>query len=214
MLPSSSIIKKVVMAATGVLLIGFLISHLAANCLMFAGPDMYNEYSHKLVSNPLIYVAEAGLLLLFGYHIVLGIIVTLKNRSARPKSYAVSNSLGERSLASSTMIISGGLILVFLVVHLWTFKFGTDVAPPSEDGVRNLYALVVTRFQSPIYSIFYILCMAVLGLHLSHAIQSSCRTFGISHPLYLGHIRRISYVLAVGFAVGFSIFPIYFGFIK
>ena len=213
-LPSDSISKKIGMAMTGFLLIGFLVTHLAANLLLFVSPEAYNNYSHALISNPLIYIAEAALVFLFLYHAVLAIKVTLGNRSARPQSYHVSSSLGKKTIFSSTMMWTGSVILVFLVLHLISFKFGEDVAPHSPDGVRDLYSLVVARFQSPLFSLFYIICMCLLGCHLTHAIQSSARSLGLSHPKYLTYAKAISYILGIAFTVGYSSFPIYFGFIK
>lgn len=210
--PSSSVGKKLVMALTGLLLFGFLVTHLAGNFLLFAGKEVYNNYSHTLISNPLIYVAEAGLLALFLLHIGNAIAVTLQNRRARPIAYVATQSLGKKSLASSTMIWSGVIILIFVFIHLKTFKFGADVAPLSPAGVRDLYSLVVTRFHDKLYSLFYILCMSALGFHLSHAIQSSVRTLGVGHPVYLVWIKRLSVALGVFFAIAYSIFPLYFGF--
>ncbi len=212
--PQSSIAKKAVMALTGLALFGFLITHLLGNFLLFAGPHVYNLYSHKLISNPLIYGAEAFLLAIFLFHVALAIKVTLENRNARPQGYVVTNALGKKTLASSTMMISGIIIFAFLIIHIKSFKFGVDVVPPSAEGVRDLYALVITRFQNPAYAILYILCMLVLGFHLSHALQSAARTFGLSHPKYIAVADCFSRGLGIAFAIGYSIFPIYFGFIK
>lgn len=211
---NSSIGKKIIMAITGALLFGFLISHLAGNLLMFCGAEAYNNYSHALISNPLIYVAEFFLVAVFLGHIVNGIVLTIQNKKARPVGYAMSKSLGEKSIASQTMIWSGLIVFYFLVIHLVTFKFGTDVSPASSDGVRDLYSLVVARFSEKDYSIFYIMCMVMLGFHLSHAIQSLFRTLGLSHPRYLAVIKILSIITGIGIAAGYSIFPIYFGFIK
>ncbi len=210
----SSIGKKVIMAITGALLFGFLLSHLAGNFLMFCGAEAYNNYSHALVSNPLIYVAEFFLAAVFLGHIINGIILTVRNKKARPVEYAMTQSLGEKSIASQTMIWSGLIVFYFLVIHLVTFKFGTDVSPASADGVRDIYSLVVARFSEKIYSIFYIMCMIMLGFHLSHAIQSLFRTLGLSQPKYLAIIKVLSILTGIGIAAGYCIFPIYFGFIK
>ena len=130
---------------------------------MFAGAETYNTYSHKLVSNPLIYFAEAFLVAIFLYHVLIALKVTLENRGARPMKYAMKASLGKKTFASSTMMWSGSVIFIFLILHLISFKFGEDVSPPSGDGVRDLYALVIARFQNPFYSSFYIICMIILG---------------------------------------------------
>ena len=195
-------------------MIGFLVTHLAGNMLLFVGADTYNLYSHKLLSNPLIYIAEAILIVVFLYHVSLAIKITLENRGARPIKYQVKASLGKKSISSSTMMWSGFVIAVFLILHLLSFKFGKDVSPPSPEGVRDLYSIVVSRFANPLYSSFYVVCMIILGFHLSHALQSSLRTLGLSHPNYLGYVKVISYMTALAFTIGYSIFPIYFGFIK
>ena len=212
--PSSSIGKKLVMALTGLLLIGFLLSHLAGNFLLFAGAEVYNTYSHKLVSNPLIYGAEAFLVTVFLYHVYLALKVSLGNRRARAVQYNRKASLGEKTLASSTMMWSGVIIFVFVILHLISFKFGTDVSPPSSEGVRDLHSLVIARFQNEFYSLFYLFCFVVLAFHLGHAIQSSMRTLGVSHPKYLKYIGFVSYILSLIIALGYSIFPIYFGFLN
>lgn len=212
--PSSSISKKIVMAFTGLLLFGFLVSHLLGNLLLFVGKEEFNNYSHALVSNPAIYLAEAVLALIFLYHVILAILVTLDNRRARPVGYLTSTTLGESSFPSAHMLWSGLIILIFLAMHIMTFKFGPDVNPVAADGVRDLYSIVVTRFQDKFYSILYIFCMLIMGFHLWHAFQSACRTLGLSHPKYVCGAKILSYIMAVGFAVGFRIFPLYFGFIK
>ena len=202
------------MAVTGLLLVGFLVTHFAGNLLLFVGEESFNMYAHKLTSNPLIYFAEVFLALVFLFHVFLALKITLGNRGARPIGYDVTTSLGKKSLASSTMMWSGSFIFIFLVLHLVSFKFGADVVPPTAEGVRNLYALVVARFENKFYSIFYIFCMIVLGFHLSHAIQSSLRTLGLSHPKYLKYSTIFSCILGIAFAIGYCIFPIYFGFIR
>ena len=244
---TSSIGKKILMAATGLLLVGFLTTHLAGNFLLFdviGGKDAFNNYAHALASNPLIYVAEAGLLGIFIVHIVSAIQVSSASRKARPQGYAVSENLGKSTLSSRTMLKSGSLILAFLVFHLVTFKFGTEystadagkttiehvqttdataavkkveetvavkTAPKHE--VRDLYRTVIENFKKPWYSILYIISMIVLGFHLAHGFQSAFKTLGLNHPKYTPCITKASYVLGYGFALGYSVFPIYFGFI-
>jgi succinate dehydrogenase / fumarate reductase cytochrome b subunit len=124
---TSSIGRKLLMAATGLLLIAFLVVHLTGNLLIFVGPDAFNGYSHALVSNHLIYLAEFSLLTLFVLHLASGIAVTRANRAARPQGYAVKRGArhtSNKSLASTTMILSGLVVLVFVPLHILTFKFG------------------------------------------------------------------------------------------
>lgn len=232
--------KKVLMAVTGLLLVGFLTSHLAGNFLLFdfiGGKDKFNEYSHWLITHPLIIPMEIGLLALFLIHIASAVKVSLLSSAARPQKYAYRETNGKSTFASRTMLHTGGIILVFLILHLITFKFGEvhyvdDVKEVtkteiSKDGLnkelkntatakipRDLYKTVVDMFAKKWYSLIYIVCMIIMGIHLCHGIQSAFQTLGLNHPRYNCCIKKVSCVLAVVFAVGYSIFPIYFGFIN
>src|SRR5688572_16770420 len=115
---SSSVGTKVLIAFTGLALFGFLIIHLAGNLLVLVGPDTFNNYSHKLISNPLIYLAEAGLAAVFLLHVWKTVRNFGRNTAARPARYAIRKPAGHtsrKSLSSTTMIVSGTAILVFLI---------------------------------------------------------------------------------------------------
>ncbi len=209
--PLSTVGRKLTMALTGLLLVGFLVMHLAGNLLMFLGDETYNAYSHFLIKHPLIIIAEIGLILLFLFHIVDAVILRITERESRPKDYDTKKSLGKRSLSSYTMIYSGVIILGFLIFHIVTMKFGPYYqAQNSEIEMRDLYRLVVEWFSKPWYAIIYIVSMFFLGLHLIHAFQSSLRTLGISHRKYLHFLTAVSYLLAIVLAIGFAALPIYF----
>jgi succinate dehydrogenase / fumarate reductase cytochrome b subunit len=140
------------MGATGLLLIGFLVVHLTGNLLVFAGPAA-QRYSHALISNHLIYVAELALLVLF-VHLAIGIALTRANSAARPVAYATRRRAGHtsnKSLASTTMIFSGLVVLVFVPIHLWTFKFGAWYQTAETPPIRDLYRLVVEVFRDPLH---------------------------------------------------------------
>jgi succinate dehydrogenase / fumarate reductase cytochrome b subunit len=205
---TTSIGQKMLMGATGLLLIGFLVMHMSGNLLMFVGPDAYNHYSHKLVTNPLIYLAELGLLVLFLAHFVSGIRVWLRNRAARPVAYQLkerAHYTSHKSLASTTMILTGLVVLVFVPLHIATFKFGTHYASASEPEVRDLYRLVVEDFQSPLLVGWYVLSMLVVGFHLWHGFGSGLESLGVTHKAAL---RRVGQLLAVVVAGGFVVVPI------
>ncbi len=205
---SSSIGRKILMAVTGLALIGFLVAHLVGNLLIFVGADAFNEYSHKLISNPLIYVAEAGLLGLFVSHFVAGFAVTRQNRAARPIGYALQRRAGHtsnKSLASTTMIVSGLLLLVFVPLHLWTFKFGAWYETASQPPLRDLHRLVIEVFGDPLHVAWYVVAMVVIGFHLWHGFGSAFETIGIgSRPA----IRWTGRILAVVVMGGFTVIPI------
>lgn len=205
---TTSIGQKMLMGATGLLLIGFLVMHMSANLLVLVDAEAYNHYSHNLVTNPLIYVAELGLLVLFVGHFVSGIRVWLRNRAARPVAYQLKERAGHtshKSLASTTMILTGLVVLVFVPLHIATFKFGTHYASAAEPAVRDLYRLVIEDFQSPLMVGWYVLAMLVVGFHLWHGFGSGLESLGVDNKAGL---RRAGQLLAVVVAGGFVAVPI------
>lgn len=211
----SSIGKKIMVAAAGILLCGFLVTHLAGNVLLYVGDGAFNHYAEALEHNPLLPVAEGGLVFLFLVHILLSARATLANRAARPVGYESYKGKGARTPGSRSMAITGTLLLVFILVHVGTFKFDLGGLKGQTAGMEeSLYAHVVTWFSNPLYSAFYLLALAGLGLHLSHGVQSAFQTFGLNHPRYTPLIRKAGIAFAVLIALGFASFPIYFGFIK
>lgn len=210
---SSSIGTKLLIAFSGLCLFVFLILHLTGNLLFILGPDAFNEYSHRLVSNPLIYVAEAGLLAVFLLHVIKATWVVISNQAARPARYAkhtwakTKNRRSRKSLASSTMIVTGTLILLFVVSHLATFKFGHYYE--TADGVRDLYRLQMEVFANPAYVAFYLACMAIIFTHLWHGLSSAAQSFGLDHPTWTPRVLLAGRILALAIAGGFFILPIY-----
>lgn len=197
------------MAITGLLLIGFLILHVSANMLLLFDHEAFNAYSHTLISNPLIYVAELGLLGLFLAHLVAGILTELGNRKAKPITGAKQNAGGtsRKSLASSTMIFSGVLALLFVPLHIWGFKFGAHYDSATHPGTRDLARLVVEEFQSPFVVGWYVFAMIVLGFHAFHGIGSAFESLGVSlnQRTWLKNGGR---ALALLIFAGFAIIPI------
>lgn len=202
----SSIGKKDVVALTGLGLCGFLIAHLAGNLLLFVGPEIFNTYSHKLISSPFIYVAEAILLSLFLVHFGLSIWLQVENRKARPVSYVMKNKTGRgATAASSTMAITGVITLVFLVLHLKNLKFGEEYHV-AYNGIlmRDLYRLVIDYFSSLGNVVWYVIAHAALAFHTGHGFQSAFQSLGFRHPRYTPWIEITSKVYAVGISLGFA----------
>jgi succinate dehydrogenase cytochrome b subunit len=205
---ASSVGRKILMAVTGLLLIGFLIIHLAGNLLIFSSAQAFNEYSHKLISNPLIYVAELILFLLFCAHFVSGILVYRAGSEARPESYRNKRWAGGRShksWASTTMIWTGLIVLVFVPLHIWTFKFGPYYAVAGEEKLRDLHRLVIEVFQKPLYVAWYVVALTLIGFHLWHGFGSAFESLGVH---YRKSLRRFGQLLAVVLAVGFLSIPV------
>jgi len=208
---TSSVGKKQIMALTGAGLVGFTITHLLGNLLIFVGPDAFNMYGHKLTSNPLIYVAEAGLVGLFLLHILLAVILKLQNMSARPQSYYMKTKTGRgETFASSTMPYTGMIILLFIILHLINFKYGTNY-PTTVDGIqiRDLYRTVVEYFANPLYVAWYVFAMFALGLHTSHGFQSMFQSWGFNHPKYTPMIKAAALLYGGVVTFGFSLLAIY-----
>lgn len=210
---SSSIGSKFLIASTGILLLLFLISHLAGNLLFIAGPDAFNEYSHALISNPLIYAAELGLVAIFVLHIIKTVGLVAGSYAARPQRYAkrtwakTKNARSRKSMSSSTMIVTGTITLLFVVTHLATFKYGAYYETP--EGLRDLYRLQLAVFSNPGYVAFYLVAMAVIVFHLWHGVTSALQSFGVNSPTWTPRLLVIGRGLAIILGLGFAILPIY-----
>lgn len=209
---STTVGSKVLIALTGLLLFGFLITHLAGNLTMLGGGAAFNDYTYKLESTkPLLYAAEVALLLLFLLHVYKTVTGFARNRAARPARYAEKHNAGHtsrKSLSSTTMIVSGILLFLFVVIHVRTFKFGPYYVEAAT-GHRDLFRVVVDAFQNPLIVGFYLLSMLVVGLHLNHGISSASQSLGLANrrsgPAFVLGGR----VLALLLAGGFAILPIY-----
>ena len=210
---SSTVGTKILIAITGLAMFVFLIAHMAANLLLFVGPEAYNGYSHKLITNPAIYLAEAGLVALFAIHVFKALTNWAKNRGARPATYEKKTWAGHTSrktVASSTMIYSGVVVFVFVLLHLKTFKFGPWYEV-THDGanMRDLYTLVLEIFRSPLYVAGYTVAMALVFLHLRHGVSSAFQSLGVNHPGYNRLFLAFGYVVAVVLGMGFALPPIW-----
>ena len=200
---SSSIGKKQLMALTGLLLCGFLSTHLAGNYLLLVGRDAFNAYAETLTSNKLfLYTAETILFSIFAVHIGLACKLTLQNRAARPVRYAVRGSRGNSSFASRNMFVTGLIVLVFLVLHLIHFRL-------ADTSTATLYDIVEERFRSIPYVVYYVFSSCVLGIHLWHGFQSAFRSLGIEHPKYTPILVCLGRLFAVVCAIGYSVLPVF-----
>jgi succinate dehydrogenase / fumarate reductase, cytochrome b subunit len=211
---NSSIGKKQIVALTGVMLIGFLIGHLAGNLLIFLGPDVFNGYAKKLAGlRPGLLVIEFGLGLIFIIHIVTTFSLVTQNRIARGNdAYAVNSPKGKLSLVTRLMPITGSIIFAFVIFHLMDFTFS------DHDGARGvladgnnygLYGVVVNSFNELWHALFYISAMFALGAHLAHGIESVLQTFGWHHPRYTPILIKFSHIFAFTLALGYSAIPAY-----
>jgi len=212
---SSSIGTKLLIGVTGLALFLYLITHIAGNLMVFAGRDTFNNYSHMLLSNPLIPVIEIGLVLIVLLHIYKTVTMYLANQKARPVKYRQKKPAGppsRKSVASSTMIFSGLWLLVFIVIHVRQFKYGTEYAAPGA-GIRDLYRLEMENFANPLLVAFYVLSMLVVGSHLWHGISSAFQSVGADQPRWTPRIVAAGRVMAVLIAGGFIIIALWAHFV-
>lgn len=210
----STIGRKQIMALSGIALCLFVLTHAAGNMFIFSGPEAYNKYSHMIITNPLLYVAEAGLVAIFLGHIVSGVILTLRNFGARQKGYAKLPS-GDKaaSAASRTMWIQGVVLLGFVVLHLITFKYGPHYTTQvNGESARDLFRLVFEVFQSGFYVAWYVVALLMLCFHLSHGLYSSLQTLGFHHPRFTPKLKCVSIIYGLVVAGAFISQPIYLHF--
>lgn len=209
--------RKYLTGVTGLLLVGFVIAHLLGNLVVFAGDDgeAFNAYGHFLHGlGPAFYAIEVALLGVILLHAYLGVQIWLGKRRARPVDYKKYQSVGgasKQTLSSRSMIVTGVVLLVFLVIHVWSFRFGAfyETSLSTGEAVRDLYRLVVEKFQSPLYAFGYVIVMILLGFHLRHGIWSALQSLGAMRPSLAPAIYSAALVLAVLLAFGFLVLPLY-----
>jgi succinate dehydrogenase / fumarate reductase cytochrome b subunit len=207
---TTSVGTKILIGVTGLALFAYLILHIAGNALVFLGPDTFNEYSHTLISNPLVPLIEIGLLLIFLLHIYKTVRMLVANRRARPVAYVQKKYAGppsRKTLASSTMILSGLWLLLFVIIHVRTFKYGAEYE--TAGGVRDLYRLEMENFSNPLTVAFYVLSMIIVGSHLWHGVSSAFQSLGADHPAVTPRVRLLGKLSAVGIAGGFILITLW-----
>ncbi|MBC8207761.1 MAG: succinate dehydrogenase cytochrome b subunit [Desulfobulbaceae bacterium] len=197
----SSIGKKWIMAATGLCLFFFLVSHAAGNATLFSSSELFQAYADQLHSHPLIVaVFSNSLLLIFLIHVITGLTLFFQNRQARPTRYRVTARAASNTLASGTMIYSGLCILLFIIIHIINFSLGNKGHQISET--------VTSLLARPTYSLFYIAAFLFLALHLSHGFWSMLQTFGINHPRYTALIAKLTLIVPLIFLALFGAIPV------
>ena len=216
----SSITQKIWMAFLGAFLLIFLLIHLSINLFLLRQDDglWFNAAAHFMGANYVVKVFEVILFAGFILHILLGIILQVKNWMSRPIRYLVTNRTTTPFL-SKYMIYTGGIVLFFLIIHFINFYFIKlgwvgDNAPRFEDGEPNFYIIAQRLFSIPGYSILYIVLFIVLGFHLYHAFQAAFQSLGLNVKKYTQTIEKAGLIYSIIVPAGFIIIPLYFLFIK
>ncbi len=204
----SSVGKKVVMAATGLIGVLFVIGHMVGNLQMFQGAERINAYARMLHGplNELLWALRVVLVAAVALHVVAAYQLTRRDRAARPVGYA-RRVPQVSTIASRTMRWGGVLLLVFIVVHILQFTTGT-IRPAGVFVDGDVYANLVSGFRIPWVAAFYVVSMAALGLHLYHGAWSSVRSLGAAPASPRPLTRRIALLIAVIVSVGFALVPV------
>ena len=211
----STIGKKAIMAVTGLLLVGFVIAHMAGNLQVFIGPGKMNAYASFLKSlGEFLWLARIILLVALVLHVLMAWQLTQIKRKARPIDYTTREAQVS-TVASRTMRWGGVLLLVFIVFHILHFTTGTVFPVASTPDAMypawshtDVYGNIISAFRTPWVAAFYVVAMLFLMLHLFHGAWSSVRTLGLTkpsrHPLH----RRVATLIALVVWLGFSVIPV------
>ena len=242
---NTTIAKKLLMAVTGLAMVLFLIGHLVGNLQLLWSSDQFNAYAKFLTAQPIVIVVELGLMAILAIHVVDAFVLLRQNYNARPVPYQsktwgrTKSPRSKKTWASTLMMWSGIFILVFIIGHVWHFKFhhpvasevvggghdagivvgvglgSADVTAAGEageqvGGVSKLAQLVVNEFRNPWVSGIYILSMLILGAHLYHAISSAMTSLGGNHPRYQKLIMWAGNAFTAAITFGFLAIPLWF----
>lgn len=206
-LKDTTIGKKAVMAVTGVIMVGFVFTHMAGNLQAYAGRETFNAYAAFLHGMPgVLWVARIVLLAAVALHVWAAISLVRLNRAARPVRYRTQQTL-VTTYAAKVMPIGGLVILLFLIFHLMHLTLG---AVPGVEfrGWQDAYFNFVSGFQNPMISGVYIIANLFLGMHLFHGVWSMMQTLGLSHPRHNGLRKKAAMGLAIIVAGANISFPI------
>jgi len=216
----SSLGKKYLMAATGVLLLGFVIGHLIGNLQVFGPPELINHYAHFLKSKPLLlWGVRLSLLVIVGLHIATALHLTVANKEARPVEYASPPTYGS-TWQSRYMLVSGLVIVAFVLYHLAHFTvllpgingFGDfrrlEAILPGGDKGQDVYAMMVLGFQVWWVTIFYLVAQGLLFAHLGHGLASMFQSLGFRNHVWWPRINCLAKVVSTAIFIGYAVIPI------
>jgi len=208
---SSSVGTKLLIGLSGLFLVLYLIIHVVGNVLVFFGPDVFNGYAYNMeVRNPALPILELAILIGFLVHIYKTVTMFLKNQQARPVRYVQKKRAGppsRKTFASSTMIVSGLWVLVFLVIHVKAFRFSPET--PWAGGGRDLYRQEMAVFVNPFMVGFYVISMVLIGSHLWHGFSSAFQSLGVDYPRWTPRLLITGRVFAVLVAATFIVIALW-----
>ena len=227
----SSIGRKILMALTGLVLIGFVIGHLVGNLQIFSHPDKLNGYAHFLHSlGPTLWLARVGLLVAVAIHIWAAIVLTMESKRARgSEPYGVKTWI-QATLSSRYMRWTGVVVLAFIVYHLAHFTVGAAQASTFKEAIQpyvmvndyhifgitavragtevlDVYRMVILGFQLPVVAFFYVLAVGLLALHLLHGMESLFQTLGWRNARWARGLRGVVMIACLAYFLGNAAIP-------
>lgn len=211
----STLIRKNIMALTGLFLCLFLVVHLLGNLQLLLPPEeavqSFNSYSKFMTGNPVVKIIAYVLYLSIIVHSVYALIITLKNRKSAGGRYAFDKRPATSTWYSRNMGVLGVILLLFLVIHMkdfwYEYKFGD--MPLDDKGNKDLYAIVVAAYGELWYVSLNLIAFVALGYHLWHGFFSAFKTLGAyPHRLNKG-LYWLSLLLTIVLTGGFILIPIY-----
>lgn len=199
--------KKIVMGVTGLIGIGFVILHMAGNLLAFRGQEAINAYAHFLASTgEALWILRAILIVSVILHVIAAYQLTMQNRAARPLGY-VNREPQVSTWAARTMRVGGVILLLFIILHIMHFT-NPGWRPEGVFDKADVYTNIVMSFRIWWVTLFYVIAMISLGLHIYHGAWSSVRSIGASQPRQRPLHRTVALGLAVILWLGFTAVPV------
>jgi len=208
----SSIGRKFAMALSALFLLIFLLQHFIINSLSVICPDAFNEASHFMGYNPIVqFVFQPILAFAVVFHFIMGFVLEIQNKKARPVRYAVSHPSANSTWMSRNMIWSGAVILGFLVLHFvdfWFPEIGYKYVEFSPEDPNRYYPELMHKFNDPVRVGVYVFAFFLLMMHLLHGFQSAFHSIGANHRKYTPFIKAFGKVFAIVIPVGFMLIAI------
>ena len=211
-LMSSSIGRKILMALSGIFLVVFLTQHFFINITSVFSENLFNTLSHFMGNNPLVqFILQP--ILIFGvvFHFVMGFYLEILNSKSRKKNYSKYSGSSNASWISRNMIFSGGVILIFLVLHFidfWIPEMNYKYVEVLPEDPNRYFEELVHKFESPIRTLIYSLSFVFLALHLLHGFSSSFKTVGVNSKYY-DLIQKATFIFSITIPLGFIFIAIF-----
>jgi len=211
-LMSSSIGRKILMALSGIFLVVFLTQHFLINITSVFSENLFNTLSHFMGNNPLVqFILQPILIIGVIFHFVMGFYLEILNSKSRKKNYSKYSGSSNASWISRNMIFSGGVILIFLVLHFidfWIPEMNYKYVEVLPEDPNRYFEELVHKFESPIRTLIYSLSFIFLALHLLHGFSSSFKTVGVNSKYY-DLIQKATFIFSITIPLGFIFIAIF-----